>query len=535
MVEMAQETGDDTLLPDTQVYNAPLRWYGGNHFRRTRPYARVLRADRFDLRFAGGLLSEEDVSTPNAKAMEAWLDEMNESSDSRIKPDIETYEAIIQGWVRSATRRGLDRAQAIAEGLLSGGGTRPRPRLQTFRPIVIAWALSKDPNSPEKIQTLLDRLKDASETTPELDPDSRMYQYLMASHVHTQETLLRKSSSSSHHSLDSDELESIVSSARACDRILNRLSEQLSTPSESECFIEITPFEYAVLAWRNAALAAVMLVQESEDRQFPASFALAMENMVDVRRRFEGTLQRMKDNEVSEPFVPGNKKSQQLSQQLRHMLRYAHRVHSSLIVSLLEISSKSKESSSESPVNGNCTSILVRYLPEVESMLRTGGECNSFVDLLSLSKFESRLSTLKSNQSDKPSDPVREQIDLPHCHSVAAARLTYPDQMALVDSRLLSGWTYGSFIRYVVDYLWAVMREKGDGESAGLRRGEMVRLLSLLQSYPMSDEESVSSDSSALHESRGAIHQLMNQLSPFQQLGSRPWRQGKTAIAGPRS
>lgn len=541
MTELADETGDETLRPDTQVYNAPLRWYGGSQFRRSRPYARVLRADSFERRFSQGLLEKGDISMREAIEMEAWLDAMRDSSDSRIKPDIETYEAIIQGWIRTATRQGLERAHAIAEALLDRTGVAPPPRLQTFRPLVIAWALSSEPDAPLKIQELLDSLCSAGENTPELLPDVRMQQYLIASHVRTQSALQKKASSSV---LDSSDCEAIVRSAKAVDQILKELCASALAP-DFDGFLEITPFEHAVCAWRNAALASIAANSESEGLDSvgnPSTFEGSIRSMMDVRQLFDETLQTMKSREVQGYLVVGNQATQKLSPQLMHLLRFAHRVHSTVIVSLLKVDAKLKVACSQPRSSSD---LLVRHLTGVDSMLRTSAECKFLLELVARLGSDSKLSSLKARSwAGKPPEPSVAVADLPHGHYIPATRLTYPDEMSLVDLQLLPGWTQDAFVRYGVKYVRSIALDEGGDVPVCVRVGDLVRLLVVLQhasssssgsslSLP-SEDGKFNSLNSFQRRARDDVQKVLSQLMPFLQ-DQQPWRRMTSAITRARS
>jgi hypothetical protein len=536
MNELADEAGDETLRPDTQVYNAPLRWYGGSQFRKSRPYARVLRADSFERRFSNGLLEKEDIYTREAIEMEAWLDEMRDSSDIRIKPDIETYEAIIQGWIRTATRRGLERAQAIAEGLLDradGTGVKPPPRLQTLRPIVIAWALSSEPDAHSKVQAVIDSLCSAGGKNPELLPDVRMYQYLITAHVRAQTVLLGKAKSSGLHNSD---YETIVSSANAVDRILKEVRVK-ALASDFDGFLEITPFEHAAFAWRNAALASIAAKPESESLDSvgdPSAFDESIRSLMGIHQLFDATLQTIKSNEVQDYLVVGNQATQKLSPQLMHLLRFAHRVHSTVIVSLMKIDTKLKVSGAHPR---SSSQLLARHLTEVDSMLRTSAECKFLYEVVARLGSESKLSTLKARSwAGKPPESSIGVAEMPHGHYIPAIRLTFPDEMSLVDLQLLPGWTQDAFVRYGVKYVRSTTLEEGGNVSRRVRVGDLVRLLVVLQhasssssSAPSDTDGKFGTDSDLPSRARDDVQRVLNQLMPFLQ-DQQPWRRMTSAI-----
>ena len=121
MKQHANEYNAISLQPDTEVYNAQLKWSGGKRQRKRFSYdvvgawAKLSSSyswDGYGQIFQEGfriVLIEEFASNKSlnvAKQMEDWLIGMEEMAARKegggkvdVAPDIETYESIIQAWV----------------------------------------------------------------------------------------------------------------------------------------------------------------------------------------------------------------------------------------------------------------------------------------------------------------------------------------------------------------------------------------------------------------------------------------------------
>jgi hypothetical protein len=399
---------------------------------------------------------------------------------------------------------------------------------------VIAWALSSEPDAPSKVQEILDSLCSASESTPGLLPDVRMYQYLITSHVRTQKALLDKATSSA---MDISDYEAIVSSAKAVDRILTELCAK-ALASDFDGFLEITPFEHAACAWRNAALASIAAMPENEGLDAivdTSAFEGSIRSMLGVRKVFDETLQTMKSNEVKGWLVVGSQATKKLSPQLMHLLRFAHRVHSTVIVSLMKIDTTLKAAD---PRPRSSSELLTRHLTEVDSMLRTSAECKFLYELVARLGSDSKLSYLKARSwAGKPLAPSHAVAHLPHGHYIPANRLTFPDEMSLVDLQWLPGWTQDAFVRYGVKYVRSITLKEGADGSRRVQAGDLVRLLAVLRHASSSSSSSFSSDhgkfgsenNDSPSRSRDDVQRVLNQLIPFSQ-DQQPWRRMTSAI-----
>ena len=169
--QMREESDDSSLVADTEVYNAPLRWSGGAESSRTRPYAQGLPWDHHCEIFGDGFrtLPESDPLWIEAGRIEEWLLEMETIG---VEPDVETFEASVQAWSRTGTFEGLRQAEELVHRALASD--KVHLRFQSFHPILAAWAYSGDERSLDKLDEWSERLEKECIACPELKPDERM-------------------------------------------------------------------------------------------------------------------------------------------------------------------------------------------------------------------------------------------------------------------------------------------------------------------------------------------------------------------------
>lgn len=336
MSELAAETGDVSLQPDTQVYNAPLRWTGGPVlWAESRPYARYLPWDNYEQIFSKGLrdnVDKSDARVQEAMTMENWLDMMDEGcvSNNRAAPNIETYEAVIQGWLRTATREGLDRAELVAERILQRAGretemsSKIKPRLQTFHPIISAWYHSRDAEGPSRITAWAKRWEETS-TFYGLRPDSRIVDMHLTACLTQQSTLLSALRSTGVN----DQLKSgIFAFAVDCSHILkntcNRFQCDFSKRESGGEPLEVILFVQTVRAWENVAVMAADVGDSETVRR-------AIFEMKNTFALFESIIQSIVSSETSHGVVP---RAQDMSLQLEHVTFSAQQFFCTLLGAL---------------------------------------------------------------------------------------------------------------------------------------------------------------------------------------------------------
>ena len=132
MRTFSEKECDATLQPDIEVYNAPLRWSGGPLW--TRHYSRVIPWDSYNEIYQHGFKPENaidvDMKRNQAEEIEQWIEIMKKKAlhDSTLSPNIETYESLIQAWVRCGSLECLFRAEACAKNLINGNYSDVKPR-----------------------------------------------------------------------------------------------------------------------------------------------------------------------------------------------------------------------------------------------------------------------------------------------------------------------------------------------------------------------------------------------------------------------
>ena len=187
MKTLYQETGNESFQPDTQIFNAPMPWSGGLIWNETRPNTRRIPWDDHRALYKNGFrqpptetsdseTQEETTSTSdaddetkpespdalvrNAERLEEWIQYMDEYE---AKPNIETFEALIQAWVRTGTRQGLEKAEAVIEERILPSSVPLR--IQTLHPILAAWLHVRDEQSPSKLLKWIECLRSQDEAT----------------------------------------------------------------------------------------------------------------------------------------------------------------------------------------------------------------------------------------------------------------------------------------------------------------------------------------------------------------------------------
>jgi hypothetical protein len=310
--------------------------------------------------------------------MEEWMKEMVSHEDDAVTPDIETYESVIQAWVRVGSRPGLERAENLAETLLSDSAdcSAIRPRLQTFHPILSAWIHSKDPEGAIKFQQWVDRLEAASDLIPAVRPDGRIFGSQITVHVSSQLVLLAGLGDAPLSFCDDESRDKILAAANACNETLEKqwayLEQATRTGAEVDRILEVTSFAHTVDAWSNVAL----VNQATENTELFEDAVCQMKRVIDsfeslVTTLFKAEAERQL-KEATNSTVNGLQAQQELSLQLRHMVANAHRIYSAFAIGFRRLQNGQtapQDSSDECQYN-----TFVRHIYFVERMLRRVGE-----------------------------------------------------------------------------------------------------------------------------------------------------------------
>ena len=272
METLAEKYGDDSLLPDAEAYNAPLRRSGDPNCSR----ARIHRDDYLSIYKHGfqddetpGILGQED-----AEATERWVLQMEElgRDNERFSPSIESYESVIQAWSKTGTYPGLLRAEqwaqrAIEAASLGGGTGRVQPRLQTFHPIVASWAYCGYPERVQQWNDTLHELSTSNEAMAGVTLDGRMHEALIVAWRRRQEL----SSSSTLASADSPSLQqerfaTSIEAANACTECLEQLcaraKSQVGDRKDLRIAFDASTAERVIDAWADVAQCAITSTAE---------------------------------------------------------------------------------------------------------------------------------------------------------------------------------------------------------------------------------------------------------------------------------
>ncbi|KAL7579665.1 hypothetical protein ACA910_021815 [Epithemia clementina (nom. ined.)] len=165
MATLHQETGNDSFQPDTAILNAPMRWSGGLLWQQSRPNTRRIPWDDQCTIYRNGFrpVSSNNALVRNAEQMQEWVQYMGQ--EYNVQPNVETYEALIQAWVRTGTREGLEKAEAIVHEHMSSPSSSAPVRIQTLHPILAAWLHVKDKDSASRIMKWIEFLRSKDEAT----------------------------------------------------------------------------------------------------------------------------------------------------------------------------------------------------------------------------------------------------------------------------------------------------------------------------------------------------------------------------------
>ena len=281
MDKIANSNDDESLRPDTEIYNAPLPW-SGRHSKGLSPWDDY--EDIYHLGFHES--STKDAAIRNAENMETWVTDMVDRSrnDPQIAPNVETYESLIQAWTRTGTYEGVLRAEEWAGKLIklasatnSSDAHSLRPRLQTFHPIIAAWAHS---GYPERLQQWVDMLDELQSNMPEMKTDGRM----KSAHIlawSKRQALFSDQDSSGQKSLSPQaRVDAAFHAAREAMRHLEDIhaqtQHQFQTESDPSIFLDAPSVMRAIDLWSDAAELSLRYGEVSND----ASAHIAVSEMV---------------------------------------------------------------------------------------------------------------------------------------------------------------------------------------------------------------------------------------------------------------
>ncbi len=141
------ESEDAYSQLDIDVYNAPMRWSGDpTEALQSRPYSRPIPWDEYEKIFeTNHAFTDQNPRVKEARAIENWFRTIDaQAFGANIRPNIETYESVIQAWIRTGTSTGLDHAEAILDLLYSRQTEEIKLRTPTIQPFIAASAFAGD-------------------------------------------------------------------------------------------------------------------------------------------------------------------------------------------------------------------------------------------------------------------------------------------------------------------------------------------------------------------------------------------------------
>lgn len=258
------ETNDEPYLqPDIEIYNAPLRWNGGHLW--SRLYTRVIPWDSYSDIYKNGFksVSRIEVQRKYAERVEQWIEIMKAkaSRDTALTPNIETYESLIQAWVRCGNIESLLHAESIAKDIIAGEYAGIKPRIQTFFPILAAWTYSGCEEGPQKVELWIDLLK---ELVPELEPGLSFPSIPIMAQICLQRQVLNRLNDSS------DEVRShmkgiLYDSAMNCSKLLYNTIDQFKESPDS--LVQSDIYLLVLNVWLNVASEALLKDDLEETRK----------------------------------------------------------------------------------------------------------------------------------------------------------------------------------------------------------------------------------------------------------------------------
>ena len=420
---------DSSLKVDTQVYNAGLRWSGGLQSTLTRPYMRRIPWDPHAEIFREGFqqFDEDSEVVQNAYRMHAWLEEMAGLEDW-AKPDIETYEAVVQAYVRTGTLEGVEQAEKIIESLMDSPTYRKSLRMQTFHPVIAAWTYSGHERGPERVNKWAGRLEDLVDEGVELELDGRIQQALVLANS----SKLIKILEGLPVATDVDHL---IDIAYGCSVRLKELCSKMKNANgkvdqQSITLLDANIFVLVIDVWGRLGLHRLKTNWNAEE------LYESVEKMNEAIEEFEAVISVLHRHGPSD--VTGDL-------QLRHLMGNSHKVYAVFLESLQGFQ-KAKEKAGISYLrNGDWS--LENQIHDLERGVR---RINEFVDL------------------DKGGNKENEAKEVPH-------EILYQD--LYIYPLIGSAASVSSVNDFVLRALQCL---KDDFPSNSRRRGDMLRLCFLM-------------------------------------------------------
>jgi hypothetical protein len=369
--------------PNIEVFNAPLRWSGGELS--SRSYTRPVPWDAYNdiFRFGFNDWNDDDSEVKEAREMEKWIEMMTMTIGdySDVPRNIETYESIIQAWVRSGNLEGLRRAEGYAMKLCNGDYFGIEPRVHTFYPILSAWTYSGAIEGPNNVQSWIKRLKKISLDWNSFPSFSRL---LMLSEGAVQKQLLRDSKGEMGGVKKVEKR--LFNSAIHCDQLLQKLLLQHKLGNDTRP-VPLDLFLLAIQAWNNAA-----------------GSVSCRRTTVELEHCVEGTERTVNAFEelllfLSMSSIPSHRS------QLASLIDHAPALYGAHLATIKSLNKKANHMNSEE----NSLLNIQLHLSHIEKLVRRSEEYRLFVvNNLGLDRAETSLERCKRDSFPFASDTLLE-------------------------------------------------------------------------------------------------------------------------------
>ena len=362
MEEHQRKYNDENLLVDTEVYNAPLPLSGGVVRRGTSfsfsPSFSTQVWDNYASKFEKDLSSidETDPLVREAMNIEEWVINMErayrEEGKTHLAPNIETYESVIQAWVKTGCYKGIRKAESWALRAIDTASFDPSvtPRLHTFHPIIAAWAHCGTEKGPENVEEWISRLNELSKSMSQVKPDGRVHSALILAYRNYQRNLNNSFSSISSHSADVQTQEAkneklvanskvLKSIAMKCSEslkdILHDLQEQMRKGEVPQIFLNGSSFIFVANAWKDAEqldrnIGVHNNSNPSQSHQELVRLLTILDNFVDSCR------DKTENIEGNENYFTHNSSTNECGFQILNLMHYSHLIYSTIIEQLYQ-------------------------------------------------------------------------------------------------------------------------------------------------------------------------------------------------------
>jgi hypothetical protein len=225
------------LSLDQEVFNAPLKWAGGAQLS-SQFFTRAVSFDSFDKIYQDQDRSSfRDVGVQQAEAIQDWLDTM---ASYGIKPNLQTYECLIQALIRCGTMDSLKKAESYGRMLLEGTLAISEPlRLETFYPIIAGFAYCGSPEGPVQCDKWI---HDVDEKFPQLQARNNFQVAPFVAEVCWQKSQFNSGSSNNFKALErtNQKLQDLFAKCKSSDALPSHDAFILSMQASIDAFTALS-------------------------------------------------------------------------------------------------------------------------------------------------------------------------------------------------------------------------------------------------------------------------------------------------------